>query len=256
MPDQLCVQVEELHKAFGKQEVLKGINLDVPTGDVVCMMGPSGSGKSTLLRCINRLEAPDSGRVVFEGNLIGAEQHGSRLYELKEKDLARQRARIGMVFQHFELFPHMRALENVMEGPIRVLRERKNLVRDRAEQLLDRVGLSEKANQYPARLSGGEKQRVAIARALCMQPSVMLFDEPTSALDPELVEEVLVVMRELAHKGMTMIIATHEVSFARDVADTIVVLDGGSLIERGAPNQVLDSPEHERTKAFFSKVRK
>ncbi len=248
------VTSEQVHKSFGHLQVLNGIELEVATGEVFCLVGPSGSGKSTFLRCINHLERIDAGRLSVDGELIGYREHGGKLYELHEKDVARKRQEIGMVFQSFNLFPHMTALANIMEAPIRVKRESGAVVRERAERLLDRVGLSHKADVYPNRLSGGQQQRVAIARALAMEPKLMLFDEPTSALDPELVGEVLDVMRQLADDGMTMIVVTHEMGFAREVGDNLVFMDGGVIIESGHPRDVLANPQHERTRAFLSKV--
>jgi polar amino acid transport system ATP-binding protein len=234
--------------------VLKGIDLEVAPRDVFCLVGPSGSGKSTFLRCINHLEKVDAGRLSVDGELVGYRQKGDKLYELRDNEVCKKRQEIGMVFQSFNLFPHMTVLGNVMEAPCRVKGEAKATVRARAEQLLDRVGLATKADSYPAQLSGGQQQRVAIARALAMQPKLMLFDEPTSALDPELVGEVLDVMRDLAADGMTMIVVTHEMGFAREVGDAIVFMDGGVVVEAGHPRDVLTNPQHERTKAFLSKV--
>ncbi len=248
------VSAESVHKRFGRQEVLRGISLQVQPGEVMCLLGPSGSGKSTFLRCINHLEKIDAGRLSVDGELVGYRQAGDRLYELREAEVARKRSEIGMVFQHFNLFPNMTVSENVACAPIRV----KGVPRERAEQrayeLLERVGLPDKLRSYPAQLSGGQQQRVAIARALAMDPKLMLFDEPTSALDPELVGEVLHVMRELAREGMTMIVVTHEMGFAREVADTVVFIDGGVVVEAGEPATVLESPQHERTRSFLSKV--
>jgi len=248
------VQAEGVHKSFGRLEVLKGIDLTVAPREVMCIVGPSGSGKSTFLRCINHLEKIDAGRLYVDGELVGYLQRGDRLYELKDREVARRRAEIGMVFQRFNLFPHMTALENVMEAPVLVKGEPKAVVRDRARALLDRVGLADKVDAYPAQLSGGQQQRVAIARALCMQPKLMLFDEPTSALDPELVGEVLDVMRQLAADGMTMVVVTHEMGFAREVGDALVFMDGGVVVESGHPREVLANPRHERTRSFLSKV--
>jgi polar amino acid transport system ATP-binding protein len=248
------VQADNVHKSFGHVEVLKGIDLEVAPQEVFCLLGPSGSGKSTFLRCINHLEKIDAGRLTVDGHLVGYRQKGDRIYELKEKEVAQQRSDIGMVFQRFNLFPHMTALGNIMEAPIHVRGEAKASVRERAEKLLDRVGLREKADAYPAQLSGGQQQRVAIARALAMQPKLMLFDEPTSALDPELVGEVLDVMRALAEDGMTMIVVTHEIGFAREVGSALVFMDGGVVVESGLPRDVLTNPQHTRTQAFLSKV--
>ena len=248
------VKSEQVHKSFGHLEVLKGIELEVAAGEVCCLVGPSGSGKSTFLRCINHLERIDAGRLSVDGELIGYREHGGKLYELHEKEVARKRREIGMVFQSFNLFPHMTALANIMEAPIRVKGESVAVVRERSERLLDQVGLTHKADVYPNQLSGGQQQRIAIARALAMEPKLMLFDEPTSALDPELVGEVLDVMRQLADDGMTMIVVTHEMGFAREVGDTIVFMDGGVVVESGHPRDIISNPQHERTKAFLSKV--
>jgi polar amino acid transport system ATP-binding protein len=248
------VKSEAVHKNFGRLEVLRGIDLEVKPGDVMCMIGPSGSGKSTFLRCINHLEKIDAGRLSVDGELVGYRQRGDRLYELRDADVCKKRAEIGMVFQHFNLFPHMTVLENLVEAPIRVKRESRAVASERSRRLLDRVGLSEKVNAYPRQLSGGQQQRVAIARALAMQPKLMLFDEPTSALDPELVGEVLDVMRALAEDGMTMIVVTHEIGFAREVGDTLVFMDGGVIVEAGNPREVLANPQQERTRSFLSKV--
>jgi polar amino acid transport system ATP-binding protein len=248
------VLAEGVHKRFGRTEVLKGIDLDVPRGSVCCVIGPSGSGKSTLLRCVNHLEKIQAGRLWVDGRLVGYTEHGGRLHELREREVARMRRDIGMVFQHFHLFPHLTALENIMEAPLRVLRQPREQVRRRAGELLDRVGLGMRAGAYPAQLSGGQQQRVAIARALAMDPKLMLFDEPTSALDPELVGEVLDVMKALARDGMTMIVVTHEMGFAREVGDTVVFMDDGVVVETGPPAEVLSEPREVRTKAFLSKV--
>jgi len=248
------VRSEDVHKSFGHVHVLKGIDLEVAPRDVFCLVGPSGSGKSTFLRCINHLEKVDAGRLYVDGRLVGYREVGDKLYELREKEVAAHRRDIGMVFQRFNLFGHMTALENVMEAPVRVRREPKAVVRDRAEKLLDRVGLAAKSGSYPAQLSGGQQQRVAIARALAMEPKLMLFDEPTSALDPELVGEVLDVMRDLAASGMTMIVVTHEMGFAREVGDALVFMDDGIVVEAGHPRDVLSNPQHARTRSFLSKV--
>ena len=245
---------EAVHKRFGRLEVLKGIDLRVDRGDVMCVIGPSGSGKSTFLRCINHLEQINAGRLWVDGVLVGYRQRGDKLYELRESEVAQQRLGVGMVFQHFNLFPHMTALGNVVEAPLRVKRESKREVRERALALLERVGLADKADSYPSQLSGGQQQRVAIARALAMRPKLMLFDEPTSALDPELVGEVLDVMRGLAETGMTMVVVTHEMGFAREVGDELVFMDAGVVVEAGPPREVLASPQHERTRSFLSKV--
>ncbi|MGH3344997.1 MAG: amino acid ABC transporter ATP-binding protein [Carbonactinosporaceae bacterium] len=248
------VRAEQVHKSFGRLEVLRGLDLEVSPGEVMCIIGPSGSGKSTFLRCINHLEKINAGRLYVNGHLVGYRQRGGKLHELKEKEVAAQRQEIGMVFQSFNLFPHMTALENLMEAPVRVRKEPKHQVLERAQRLLDRVGLTEKAGSYPAQLSGGQQQRVAIARALAMQPKLMLFDEPTSALDPELVGEVLDVMRQLADEGMTMIVVTHEMGFAREAGDQLVFMDDGVIVEAGRPRDVLSGPRHERTRTFLSKV--
>jgi polar amino acid transport system ATP-binding protein len=248
------VKAEQVCKSFGALHVLKGITLEVGKGEVLCMVGPSGSGKSTFLRCINHLEQVNAGRLYVDGDLIGYRERGDKLHEMSPKDAAKQRREIGMVFQHFNLFPHRTALENVMEAPVQVKRVKKSVAIDRAKDLLDQVGLSEKATAYPAQLSGGQQQRVAIARALAMDPKLMLFDEPTSALDPELVGEVLAVMKKLASEGMTMVVVTHEMGFAREVANQLVFMDGGVVVENGDPREVLSNPQHERTKAFLSKV--
>jgi polar amino acid transport system ATP-binding protein len=248
------VEALGIHKSFGPVEVLRGIDLTVQRGEVACVIGPSGSGKSTFLRCVNHLETIDAGRMRVEGDLIGYREAGGRLHELRESEVAHQRRDIGMVFQRFNLFPHMTAAENVMEAPRTVRREPKARARERAVALLDRVGLAEKCDSYPAQLSGGQQQRVAIARALAMEPKLMLFDEPTSALDPELVGEVLDVMRGLARDGMTMIVVTHEMGFAREVGDTLVFMDEGRIVEAGNPREVLGNPQEERTRAFLSKV--
>jgi polar amino acid transport system ATP-binding protein len=248
------VKSEGVHKRFGRLEVLKGINLEVQKGEVMCLLGPSGSGKSTFLRCINHLEKINSGRLSVDGELVGYREAGGKLHELHERDVARKRAEIGMVFQHFNLFPHMTALENVTMAPIRVAGVGRDVARARATGLLTRVGLADKLDVYPVALSGGQQQRVAIARALAMEPKLMLFDEPTSALDPELVGDVLDAMRQLAHDGMTMIVVTHEIGFAREVGDTAVFMDEGVVVESGRPSEVLTNPKHERTQAFLWKV--
>jgi len=250
----VMVKAEAVHKRFGRLEVLKGIDLEVHRREVMCMLGPSGSGKSTFLRCINHLEKINSGRLSVDGELVGYRESGGKLHELHEREVARKRAQIGVVFQHFNLFPHMTALENVTLGPTRVLKVPRDEARERAIGLLNRVGLGDKVDTYPVALSGGQQQRVAIARALAMQPKLMLFDEPTSALDPELVGDVLDAMRQLARDGMTMIVVTHEMGFAREVADTVVFLDEGVVVESGAPGEVLANPREERTREFLSKV--
>jgi polar amino acid transport system ATP-binding protein len=248
------VKAEGVHKSFGRQEVLKGINLEVRPGEVMCLLGPSGSGKSTFLRCINHLEKINAGRLAVDGELVGYRPVGAKLHELRESEIAQKRAEIGMVFQHFNLFGHMTALENVTCAPIRVKKQPREQARARARELLERVGLADKLDSYPSQLSGGQQQRVAIARALAMEPKLMLFDEPTSALDPELVGDVLAAMKQLARDGMTMIVVTHEMGFAREVADAVVFMDAGVVVECGAPSEVLDNPSHERTRAFLSKV--
>jgi polar amino acid transport system ATP-binding protein len=248
------VRAEAVSKSFGRQPALRGISMEVRRGEVTCILGPSGSGKSTFLRCINHLEKIDSGRLYVDGELVGYRQNGDRLHELHERDVARKRAEIGMVFQRFNLFPHMTALRNVMMAPVLVKSEDRSTVADRARTLLARVGLADRVNSYPNQLSGGQQQRVAIARALAMQPKLMLFDEPTSALDPELVGEVLDVMRDLAADGMTMVVVTHEIGFAREVADDVLFIDGGAVVESGRPENLLASPKEQRTRDFLSKV--
>jgi polar amino acid transport system ATP-binding protein len=248
------VKAEGVHKSFGRQEVLKGIDLEVQPGEVMCLLGPSGSGKSTFLRCINHLEKINSGRLSVDGELVGYRLEGDRLHELRESEVARKRAEIGMVFQHFNLFGHMTALENVCCAPIRVKGAKREPARERGRELLARVGLTDKLDSYPSQLSGGQQQRVAIARALAMEPKLMLFDEPTSALDPELVGEVLQAMQQLARDGMTMVVVTHEMGFAREVADAVVFMDEGVVVESGRPAEVLTNPRHERTRSFLSKV--
>ncbi|WP_326568972.1 amino acid ABC transporter ATP-binding protein [Amycolatopsis rhabdoformis] len=243
-----------VHKSYGGTEVLKGIDLEVHRGQVVCLLGPSGAGKSTFLRCLNHLETIDAGQVWVDGEPIGFKLRGGKLYELREKDVARQRRDIGMVFQRFNLFGHRTALENVVEGPVRVLRTDPDQARAEALELLDRVGLAHRADAYPAQLSGGQQQRVAIARSLAMKPKLMLFDEPTSALDPELVGEVLAVMGTLAREGMTMVVVTHEMAFAAEAADEVVFLADGAVVETGPPEVVLKNPAHERTRQFLARV--
>jgi polar amino acid transport system ATP-binding protein len=249
------VHAVNVMKAFHGTEVLKGIDMSVNSGQVVCLLGPSGSGKTTFLRCINQLETIDGGRIWVNGHLMGYEERGGKLHRLSDKKIAHQRRDIGMVFQRWNLFPHKTALQNIMEGPCLVKGEKKDEARERALSLLERVGLKDKPDAYPGQLSGGQQQRVAIARALAMDPKLMLFDEPTSALDPELIGEVLAVMRELAEDGMTMIVVTHEMSFARGVADKVVFMDGGVVVEQGPPRSVIDNPEHERTRTFLQRMR-
>jgi polar amino acid transport system ATP-binding protein len=249
------IKAEDVHKRFHSLEVLKGINMTVAGGEVVVIMGPSGSGKSTFLRCLNHLEKINSGKIEINGHFIGYRQASDgRLIEESDRKVARQRAEIGMVFQRFNLFPHMTVIENVMLSPVLVKKVPKDVARQRALELLEQVGLPEKADVYPARLSGGQQQRVAIARALAMDPKVMLFDEPTSALDPELVGEVLDTMKTLARSGMTMVCVTHEVGFAREVADRAVLIDDGVVVEEGPPETFFTAPQHARTKQFLSKI--
>lgn len=254
MSETPMVHADRVSKSFGSNRVLRSISLKVDPGEVLCIVGPSGSGKSTFLRCINHLERVDAGRLFVEGQLVGYRQKGDKLYELHPREAAFQRREIGMVFQRFNLFPHLTALENIIQAPMRVKGASKAKATERAVELMERVGLGDKADHYPAHLSGGQQQRVAIARALAMDPKLMLFDEPTSALDPELVGEVLDVMKELARTGMTMIVVTHEMGFAREVADSLTFMDGGVVVESGNPRDVLAAPTHERTKAFLSKV--
>ncbi|NLT26419.1 MAG: amino acid ABC transporter ATP-binding protein [Microbacteriaceae bacterium] len=248
------VRAEHVVKRFGANTVLKDISMTVNRGEVLCLIGPSGSGKSTFLRCINHLETIDGGRLWVEDELIGYRQRGEKLYELSPQEVARQRADIGMVFQRFNLFPHMTVLENIIEAPTRVKGVKKQAAIATAMELLDKVGLAHKAKSYPGHLSGGQQQRVAIARALAMEPKLMLFDEPTSALDPELVGEVLSVMKQLAESGMTMVVVTHEMQFAREVGDHLVFMDSGVVVEEGDPREVLGDPQHQRTRAFLSRV--
>ncbi len=249
-----AMRAEAIHKSYGSTEILRGIDLEVQPGEVTCLVGPSGSGKTTFLRCINHLEKINRGRVYVYGELLAYRERGGRLHEMKDRDVCKQRASIGMVFQSFNLFQHMTVLENIIEAPMHVLRQPRNEVVARARELLAKVGLSAKEGSYPRQLSGGQQQRVAIARALAMEPRLMLFDEPTSALDPELVGEVLSVMLDLANSGMTMIVVTHEMGFARQVANKVVFMDAGQIVEQGPPHEVLDNPQHQRTKAFLSKV--
>ena len=251
---QPMVKAEAVHKYFGDNQVLKGITLDVAPKEVKALLGPSGSGKSTFLRCINHLEKINGGRLSVDGELVGYRQKGDKIYELKDAEVAKKRAEIGMVFQRFNLFPHMTAVGNVIEAPVKVKGQNKKESIVRAKELLDRVGLGDKYDAYPNQLSGGQQQRVAIARALAMEPKLMLFDEPTSALDPELVGEVLDVMRKLAEDGMTMIVVTHEIGFAREVCDNVVFMDGGVVVEEGPPADLFGNPQHQRTKSFLSKV--
>ncbi len=248
------VLARAVRKSFGDHEVLKGIDLEVAAGEVISLLGPSGSGKSTFLRCINHLERIDGGEISVNGQLVGYRRSGGKKYELRPREVAAARRDVGMVFQRFNLFPHRTALENVMEAPVFVKNESRDSARSRALELLDRVGLADRSAAYPAQLSGGQQQRVAIARALAMEPTLMLFDEPTSALDPELVGEVLDVMKSLAAEGMTMIVVTHEIGFAREVCDRVVFMDGGVIVEQGEPATLFTNPQHSRTKTFLSKV--
>jgi polar amino acid transport system ATP-binding protein len=247
------VRARNVHKSFGENEVLKGIDLDVNPGEVVVILGPSGSGKSTFLRCINHLEAMDRGFIEVDGDQIGYELHGRRLVRLSERAIARQRRQIGMVFQQFNLYPHLTVLQNIIEAPVGVHGQSRHEAVKYAMELLDRVGLTDKAEAYPRQLSGGQQQRVAIARALAIRPKLMLFDEPTSALDPELVGEVLNTMRDLADQGLTMIVVTHEIGFAKEAADRVVFMDGGVVVEQGPPEDILVDPQHPRTRAFLSR---
>jgi polar amino acid transport system ATP-binding protein len=248
------VRAEGVRKSFGPVEVLRGIDLEVQQGEVLCVIGPSGSGKSTFIRCINHLEKIDGGRLLVDGHLVGYRRVGTKLHEMRESEIAKRREDVGMVFQQFNLFPHMTALQNLVEAPVRVKGMPKGEANEMGRALLKQVGLADKEKAYPAQLSGGQQQRVAIARALAMQPKLMLFDEPTSALDPELVGEVLDVMKQLAKEGMTMVVVTHEMGFAREVADQLVFMDAGVVVESGDPREVLANPKHDRTKAFLSKV--
>ncbi|MFE9609169.1 amino acid ABC transporter ATP-binding protein [Streptomyces sp. NPDC006012] len=250
----VMVDIRSVHKSFGQLGVLKGIDLTVRTGEVTVVLGPSGSGKSTLLRTINHLEKIDRGTISVDGALIGYRRSGDTLYELSEREVLRQRTQIGFVFQNFNLFPHLTVLENVVEAPVAALKRPRAQAEATARGLLERVGLGDRADTYPKRLSGGQQQRVAIARALALEPKLLLFDEPTSALDPELVGEVLDVIKDLAGQGTTMIVVTHEIGFAREVADTVVFMDDGRIVEQGGPAEVLDTPRHQRTRAFLSKV--
>jgi len=253
-PSSAVVSAEDVRKRYGRLEVLRGVSLSVRKGETVCLIGPSGSGKTTFIRCINHLEKLDGGRIEVNGQLIGYREQNGRLVEDGERSIARQRTQIGMVFQRFNLFPHKTALQNITEAPVRVLGLSKDHAEAEAEALLVRVGLADKQNTYPGKLSGGQQQRVAIARALAMKPALMLFDEPTSALDPEVTGEVLAVMEELAYEGMTMIVVTHEMGFARVAADRVVMMDDGRLIEEGPPEHFFLEPSRERTKQFLSKI--
>jgi polar amino acid transport system ATP-binding protein len=248
------MSAENVVKRFGRLEVLKGVSLEVVAGETICIIGPSGSGKTTFIRCINHLEKIDGGRIEVNGHLIGYRDHNGKLVEDSEKNIASQRAEIGMVFQRFNLFPHKTALQNIIEAPVQVRGTPKGVAIKDAERLLARVGLADKRDVYPGKLSGGQQQRVAIARALAMKPALMLFDEPTSALDPEVIGEVLVVMEELANEGMTMIVVTHEMGFAREAADRVVMMDDGRIIEEGTPEHFFEAPTHERTQTFLSKI--
>jgi ABC superfamily ATP binding cassette transporter, ABC protein len=248
------ISAQNVHKSFGQFEVLKGIDLEVQPGEVACLLGPSGSGKSTFLRCVNHLDKATAGRLYVDGELIGYREKNGILYEISEKQAAQQRSDIGMVFQSFNLFPHRTVIENIIEAPMQVKKVPEDKARKRAMELLDEVGLAAKADNYPVQLSGGQQQRVAIARAVAMDPKLMLFDEPTSALDPELVGEVLRVMKDLAAQGMTMLVVTHEMGFAREVADKIFFMDGGVVLESGTPVEVLDNPQQPRTKEFLSSL--
>ncbi|EET77820.1 MULTISPECIES: amino acid ABC transporter ATP-binding protein [Corynebacterium] len=248
------ISAQNVHKSFGQLEVLKGIDLEVQPGEVACLLGPSGSGKSTFLRCVNHLDKATAGRLYVDGELIGYREKNGTLYEISEKEAAEQRSDIGMVFQSFNLFPHRTVIENIIEAPVQVKKIPEETARARAMELLEDVGLASKANNYPVQLSGGQQQRVAIARAVAMDPKLMLFDEPTSALDPELVGEVLRVMKDLAAEGMTMLVVTHEMGFAREVADKVFFMDGGVVIESGSPAEVLDNPQQPRTKDFLASL--
>lgn len=248
------IDAQQVHKSFGQVEVLKGIDLKVHPGEVACLIGPSGSGKSTMLRCVNHLEKISAGRIYVDGELIGYREKNGELYEISAKEAARQRAEIGMVFQQFNLFPHRTALENIIEAPVQVNDESVASATERARELLASVGLADKEHNYPAQLSGGQQQRVAIARAVAMRPKLMLFDEPTSALDPELVGEVLRVMKQLADDGMTMLVVTHEMGFAREVSDRVLFMDEGKIVEQGTPEQIFGQPKHPRLQEFLSKV--
>lgn len=248
------VDAQNVHKSFAKTAVLKGITLQVQPSEVMCLLGPSGSGKSTFLRCINHLETVDGGTLRVDGSLVGYREHNGKIYEQKDSEVAADRASIGMVFQRFNLFPHKTALGNIIEAPQRVKGESRKNATEHARELLETVGLSDRGDAYPSQLSGGQQQRVAIARALAMRPKLMLFDEPTSALDPELVGDVLDVMKKLASEGMTMVVVTHEIGFAREAGDSLVFMDEGIVLESGVPSEVLANPQHERTKSFLSRV--
>ncbi len=250
----VVVDARDVNKWFGRLHVLRDVSLQVKRQEVVVIIGPSGSGKTTFIRCINHLEKIQAGRIFVNGHLIGYRERGGKIVEDREKNIARQRQEIGMVFQRFNLFPHMTALENIMEAPVQVRRTPRKEAEATARALLERVGLAAKAKSYPAQLSGGQQQRVAIARALAMKPALMLFDEPTSALDPEMIGEVLEVMKELAIEGMTMIVVSHEMGFAREVANRVVMMDDGLVVEEGTPSQVFGAPTQERTKSFLSKI--
>ncbi len=254
LDDTSLVRLRGVRKRFGPLEVLKGIDMDVREGEVTCLLGPSGSGKSTLLRCINHLESINGGKIYVDGELVGYREKNGELYEMHPRAVAKQRRKIGMVFQRFNLFPHKTSIENIMEAPVGVARRSRSDVRREAFELLEKVGLSEWANHYPAQLSGGQQQRIAIARALAMKPKIMLFDEPTSALDPELVGDVLEVMRDLAQAGTTMVVVTHEIGFARSAADTVVFMDDGVVVESGSPGDVFDHPQNDRTRGFLDSV--
>jgi len=248
------LRIENVSKSYGGHQVLRSVSLDVDAGTVTCIIGPSGAGKSTLIQCVNHLERVDSGLLRVDGRLMGYREKGGRLYELSDREIARQRSEIGMVFQHFHLFPHLTVRENITTGPTLVRRVDRATAAARADELLDRVGLAGHGDRYPAQLSGGQQQRVAIARTLAMDPKLVLFDEPTSALDPELVGEVLTVMKDLALSGMTMVVVTHELGFAREVADRVVFMADGAVVEEGTTSEVFDRPRHERTRAFLGRV--
>lgn len=255
VPENVVVYAEGVRKSYGALEVLKGIDLSVPSGGVTCIIGPSGSGKSTFLRCINHLEKIDGGLLLVDGDFVGYELRNDHLHELSDTAICQRRAEVGMVFQQFNLFGHMTVLENLIEAPVYVRGESVKSATERAMQLLGKVGLSEKRDAYPRHLSGGQQQRVAIARALAMRPKVILFDEPTSALDPELVGEVLAVMKDLARDGMTMVVVTHEIGFAAEVADQLVFMDGGVVVEQGNPKEIIENPTTQRLKEFLARVK-